>query len=56
MDALLMAIFRRGKPKAILHHSDQGSQYISEDFQRLLESAWHRLQYEPPWQLLGYSV
>jgi putative transposase len=38
MDALLMAIFRRGRPKAVLHHSDQGSQYTSEDFQRLLES------------------
>jgi putative transposase len=38
MDALLMAIFRRGRPKAVLHHSDQGSPYTSEDFQRLLES------------------
>ena len=26
MDALLMAIFRRGKPQAVPHHSDQGSQ------------------------------
>ncbi|MET4375011.1 hypothetical protein ABIA99_007744, partial [Bradyrhizobium sp. LB12.1] len=25
-DALLMAIWRRGKPDALLHHSDQGSQ------------------------------
>lgn len=25
-DALLMAIWRRGKPNALLHHSDQGSQ------------------------------
>ena len=24
-DALLMAIWRRGKPDALLHHSDQGS-------------------------------
>lgn len=38
MDALLMAIFRRGRPKAVLHHSDQGSQYTSENFQRLLDS------------------
>jgi putative transposase len=36
MDALLMAVWRRGQPKALLHHSDQGSQYTSEDFQRLL--------------------
>ncbi len=26
-DALMMAIWRRGKPDALLHHSDQGSQY-----------------------------
>ena len=26
----------RGKPDALLHHSDQGSQYTSEQFQRLL--------------------
>jgi putative transposase len=35
-DALLMAIWRRGKPQALLHHSDRGSQYTSEQFQRLL--------------------
>jgi putative transposase len=35
-DALMVAIWRRGKPIDLLHHSDQGSQYTSEDFQRLL--------------------
>jgi putative transposase len=35
-DALVMAIWRRGKPAAALHHSDRGSQYTSEPFQRLL--------------------
>ena len=35
-DALVMAIWRRGKPDALLHHSDQGSQYTSEAFQRLM--------------------
>ena len=35
-DALVMAIWRRGKPYALLHHSDQGSQYTSEQFQRLM--------------------
>ena len=35
-DALVMAIWRRGRPEALLHHSDQGSQYASEQFQRLL--------------------
>jgi putative transposase len=35
-DALLMAVWRRGPTASILHHSDQGSQYTSEQFQRLL--------------------
>jgi|UPI0003A67F80 putative transposase len=35
-DALIMAIWRRGKPDALLHHSDQGSQYTSEQFQRVM--------------------
>jgi transposase InsO family protein len=35
-DARLMAIRRRGKPEALPHHSDQGSQYASEPFQRLM--------------------
>ena len=35
-DALMMAIWRRGKPDALLHHSDRGSQYSSEQFQRLM--------------------
>jgi putative transposase len=35
-DALIMAIWRRGKPDSLLHHSDQGSQYTSEQFQRLM--------------------
>ena len=41
-DALVMAIWRRGKPDALLHHSDRGSQYTSEQFQRSLQisSIW----------------
>jgi len=35
-DALVMAIWRRGKPDALMHHSDRGSQYTSEQFQRLM--------------------
>jgi putative transposase len=34
-DALMMAVWRRGRPQELLHHSDQGSQYTSEHFQRL---------------------
>lgn len=36
MDALMMAVWRRGKADVLLHHSDQGSQHTSEQFQRLL--------------------
>lgn len=35
-DALVMAIWRRGRPNALLHHSDRGSQYTSDQFQRLM--------------------
>ena len=35
-DALVMALWRRGTPDALLHHSDQGSQYTSEQFRRLM--------------------
>jgi putative transposase len=35
-DALVMAIWRRGKPDTLLHHSDRGSQYTSEQFQKLM--------------------
>jgi putative transposase len=36
MDAPMLAVWRRGKADALLHHSDQGSQYTREQFQRLL--------------------
>ena len=32
----MMAIWRRGKPDALLHHSDRGSQYTSDQFQWLM--------------------
>jgi len=38
-DALLMAVWRRGKPDALMHHSDRGSQYVCEQFQRLMEDS-----------------
>lgn len=37
VDALMMAVCRRGKPVSLLHHSDQGSQYTSAHFQGLLQ-------------------
>jgi putative transposase len=35
-DALVMAIWRRGKPDALLHRSDRDGQYTSEQFQKLM--------------------
>ena len=52
-DALVMAIWRRGKPDALLHHSDRGSQYSSEQFQRLMADQRRRLFDEPIRQRLG---
>ena len=60
MDALMMAVWRRGKADVLLHHSDQGSQYTSEQFQRLLSdngttcsmsragNVWDRAMVAPP--------
>ena len=36
-DALMMALWRRGPANELLHHSDQGSQYTSDLFQRALD-------------------
>ncbi len=35
-DALMMALWRRGKVKGVIVHSDQGSTYASGDYQKLL--------------------
>jgi len=37
-DALLLALWRRGRPSQLLLHSDQGSQYTSEEFQSMLRA------------------
>ena len=37
-DALIMALWRRGRVEMLLHHSDQGSQYTSAEFQDLLKA------------------
>lgn len=36
-DALTMAVWRRGKVKSVIVHSDQGSTYASADYQQLLK-------------------
>jgi len=38
LDALQMAIVRRCPKEKLLHHSDRGSQYCSDEYQRKLES------------------
>lgn len=38
-DAVLMAVWRRGTPPSDLAHSDQGSRYTSEQFQRVLTAS-----------------
>jgi transposase InsO family protein len=41
-DALMMALWRRKMPKAVIFHSDRGSQYCSREFQRLIRR--HKLR------------
>ncbi len=36
-DALTMALFRRGRPKGVIVHSDRGSQYCSHAYRNLIE-------------------
>ena len=38
LDALLMAVWRRKPKNEVLIHSDQGSQYTSDDWQRFLKA------------------
>jgi len=41
LDALEQAIWARGKPKNVIHHSDQGSQYLSIRYsERLIEEGF----------------
>jgi putative transposase len=36
-DALMMALWQRGFPRGVLFHSDRGSQYCSDDYQKMLK-------------------
>lgn len=40
MRALQMALLARKPEKGLLHHSDRGSQYASNDYQKLLSDNW----------------
>ncbi len=37
-DALMSALWKRGFPRGVLFHSDRGSQYCSDDYQKMLKS------------------
>ena len=37
-DALMMALSRRHFPRGVLFHSDRGSQYCSDDYQKMLKN------------------
>lgn len=38
IDALMMAIWRRRPPVGMIHHSDRGVQYASDDYQAILDA------------------
>jgi putative transposase len=42
LDALLMAVWRRKPDRRVVVHSDQGSQYGSDDFRRFCQA--HNLE------------
>ena len=52
LKALSMAVKRRCPEAGLLHHSDQGCTYASEDYQRMLDANGITCSYEPPRQLL----
>ena len=52
-DALVMAIWRRGKPDALLHHSDRGSPIQQRTVPAAHGRQRRRLFDEPIWQRLG---
>ena len=42
LDALEQALWLRGKPKGVIHHSDRGSQYLSIRYtERLAEAGFN---------------
>lgn len=41
--ALHQALYRRGKPKGVMHHSDRGSQYTSKEFKDMADEYGMRL-------------
>ena len=51
--ALAMALRQRRPGSGLVHHSDRGSTYASDDYRKALEAGQHRMQHEPEGRLLG---
>ena len=56
MDAIAMAIGQRQLPTGLLHHSDRGSQYTSDDFQSLLKDHGIQCSMSGRGKLLGQCM
>ncbi len=52
-DALMMAVWRRGRPKELMHHSDQGSPIHERALPATVGRTRHHMQHEPSWRGLG---
>ena len=53
LNAQMMAVWRRRPRNRAMIHSDEGSLFGSDDFNRLVQEQLTRAQREPPGKLLG---
>ena len=53
LNAQMMAVWRRRPKNRAMIHSDNGDQFGSDDFNRLVQGQPFGSQHEPSWQLLG---
>jgi putative transposase len=53
VDALMMGVWRRGRPSALPYHSDQGSPIYQRALPATAEGAGNLMQHEPGWRGLG---
>ena len=54
LDALYQALHARRPGAGLVHHSDRGSPYASEDYRKALRGSRHHGQHEPHGRLLGW--
>ena len=52
-DALMMAVWRRGRPQELRHHSGQGKPAHKRALTEAAGRTGHRVQHEPRWRGLG---